>query len=64
MLVRRADEILNTGDEVVSFRDLLGLPFPCVGVGGWVGELEVDSLSEDLKGGAWVVAMVTGNNNR
>ena len=28
VLVRRADEILNTGDEVVSFRDLLGLSFP------------------------------------
>ena len=28
LLVRRADEILNTGDEVVSFRDLLGLSFP------------------------------------
>ena len=33
VLVRRADEILNTGDGVVSFRGLLGLPFPCVGVG-------------------------------
>ena len=28
LLVRRADEILNTGVEVVSFRDLLGLSFP------------------------------------
>lgn len=27
-LLVRADEILNTGDEVVSFRDLLGLSFP------------------------------------
>ena len=36
-----------------------GCSFPESGWGGWMGELEVDSLSEDLKG--WGVGGNYGN---